>query len=95
MQYCYNGLEKEPIGRWVLFLSYKSGSVDCAALYHCIAQKGYGYIIDEQGYEVFVRYSEALGEFLNGPKTLSEGTSVEYEIVEGPRGREALRVHIL
>ena len=57
--------------------------------------KGYGYIMDEQGYEVFFRYSEDIGSFLNGPKTLGEGTSVQYEVVEGPKGREALRILIL
>lgn len=56
--------------------------------------KRYGYIIDEQGYEVFFQYSAQLGSLLNAPKTLGEGTSVEYEVFEGPKGREAILISI-
>ena len=52
-------------------------------------QKGYGFICDEQGKDVFVHYS---GLNMEGFKTLDEGQSVTFDIVEGPRGKQAANV---
>ena len=49
-------------------------------------QKGYGFISDESGKDVFVHYS---GLNMEGFKTLEEGQAVSYEIVEGARGKQA------
>ncbi len=51
--------------------------------------KGYGFIGREDGPDVFVHYSAIQGL---GYRTLSEGDSVEFEIVEGPKGPQAANV---
>ena len=43
-------------------------------------QKGYGFISDEQGNDVFVHYT---GLNMEGFKSLEEGASVEFEVVNG------------
>ena len=53
------------------------------------AEKGYGFISQESGDDVFVHFSAIQG---NGFKTLEEGQSVSFEIEEGPRGAQAANV---
>jgi CspA family cold shock protein len=48
--------------------------------------KGYGFLGRDDGPDVFVHYSAILGD---GYRTLKEGDSVEFEIVEGPKGPQA------
>ncbi len=55
-------------------------------------QKGYGFISDEGGYDVFVHYS---GLKMDGFKTLEEGAKVEYEIVDGAKGPQATNVLVI
>ncbi len=55
-------------------------------------QKGYGFIAQEQGDDVFVHYSNISG---SGFKNLEEGQEVEFEIGEGRKGEEALDVRIV
>ena len=52
-------------------------------------KKGYGFILSEEGQEIFVHYSAIEGE---GYKSLSEGDSVDFEISEGPKGPQAEKV---
>ncbi|WP_156276285.1 cold shock domain-containing protein [Neomoorella glycerini] len=52
-------------------------------------EKGYGFIEKEDGKDVFVHFSAIQGE---GFKTLAEGQTVEFDIVEGPRGPQAANV---
>ncbi|WP_099222323.1 cold-shock protein CspB [Listeria costaricensis] len=52
-------------------------------------EKGFGFIEVEGGDDVFVHFSAIEGE---GFKTLDEGQSVEFEIVEGQRGPQADKV---
>ncbi len=51
--------------------------------------KGYGFIETEEGTDVFVHFSAIQSE---GFKTLEEGQSVEFEVVEGNRGAQAANV---
>ncbi len=51
--------------------------------------KGYGFIETEEGTDVFVHFSAIQVE---GFKTLEEGQSVEFEVVEGDRGAQAANV---
>ena len=53
------------------------------------AEKGYGFISQESGDDVFVHFSAIQGK---GFKTLEEGQSVSFEIEEGPRGKQASNV---
>ena len=51
--------------------------------------KGFGFIEQEQGKDVFVHYSAIQG---SGFKVLNEGDKVEFEIVDGPKGPAAANV---
>lgn len=51
--------------------------------------KGYGFIGQEGGADVFVHYSAIQGE---GYKTLQEGDTVEFEVVQGQKGPQAENV---
>ena len=53
------------------------------------AEIGFGFIEREGGEDVFVHFSAITGE---GFKTLDEGQSVEFDVVEGPRGPQAANV---
>ncbi len=51
--------------------------------------KGYGFITQEDGVDVFVHYSEIQA---NGFKTLAEGQEVNFEVADGPKGPKAVNV---
>ena len=53
------------------------------------AAKGYGFIEQENGEDVFVHFSQIMEE---GFKTLNEGQSVEFEITTGEKGLQARNV---
>jgi CspA family cold shock protein len=50
---------------------------------------GYGFIGRNNGPDVFIHYSAILAD---GYRTLSEGDSVEFEIIDGPKGPQAANV---
>jgi CspA family cold shock protein len=52
-------------------------------------QKGYGFITQENGPDVFVHYSAIQGE---GYRGLAEGDLVEFDVVETPKGPQAANV---
>ena len=53
------------------------------------AKKGFGFIVGEDGSEVFVHFSAIQGE---GYKTLKEGQKVEYVVGQGQNGPQAENV---
>ena len=52
-------------------------------------QKGYGFIAQEEGKDVFVHHTSIQGE---GYKTLSEGQEVEFDLTDGEKGPQATNV---
>ena len=52
-------------------------------------QKGYGFISDEEGNDIFVHYSEVN---MDGYKSLAEGVEVEFEVAQGTKGPQAINV---
>lgn len=52
-------------------------------------QKGYGFISDETGNDVFVHYS---GITSDGFKSLEEGAAVEFDVIDGAKGPQATNV---
>ena len=51
--------------------------------------KGYGFLEQDGGKDVFVHYSAIEGD---GFRSLNEGQAVEFEIVDGPKGQQAASV---
>ncbi len=55
-------------------------------------QKGYGFISDEEGKDIFVHFT-ALN--MEGFKTLEEGANVEFEVTDGAKGPQAANVLVV
>ncbi|MET1014750.1 MAG: cold shock domain-containing protein [Paenisporosarcina sp.] len=55
-------------------------------------EKGYGFIEYNDGEDVFVHFTGIQGE---GFRTLDEGQSVSFEIIEGNRGPQAANVFLI
>jgi CspA family cold shock protein len=53
------------------------------------AEKGYGFISQSEGADVFVHFSAIQ---MNGYRALEEGQQVEFEVNEGPKGLQAASV---
>ncbi len=56
-------------------------------------KKGYGFIEREEGGDVFVHYTAIKSD--RDYKTLEEGAVVEFEVVEGKKGLQAVNVTIV
>jgi len=56
------------------------------------SEKGYGFIEQEDGPDVFVHYSSIS---LEGFRTLEEGNKVEFSVVEGEKGPQAAEVSLV
>lgn len=54
-------------------------------------QKGYGFIEQENGQDIFVHFQSVVGE---GFRTLEEGQNVEFDVIQGPRGEQASNVMV-
>ena len=52
-------------------------------------KKGYGFILGEQGQDVFVHYTCIIGD---GFRALKDGESVDYELIKGEKGFQARNV---
>ena len=53
------------------------------------AEKGFGFITSEEGKDIFVHFSAIQAD---GYKTLEEGQTVDYDVVETVRGPQAQNV---
>ncbi|MCB8816215.1 MULTISPECIES: cold shock domain-containing protein [Desulfosporosinus] len=54
-------------------------------------QKGYGFIEQENGQDIFVHFQSVMGD---GFRTLEEGQNVEFDVIQGPRGEQASNVMV-
>ena len=52
-------------------------------------EKGYGFISQSDGEDVFVHYTAVQTE---GYKSLNEGQAVEFDVTDGPKGKQASNV---
>ena len=55
-------------------------------------EKGFGFISQEQGEDVFVHFSNIQGD---GYRSLAEGQTVEFEVGPGRKGDEARNVRVI
>ena len=55
------------------------------------AEKGFGFIEGEDGKDVFVHFSAIT---MDGYKTLDEGVAVEFDVIEGAKGPQAVDVKL-
>lgn len=55
-------------------------------------QKGYGFITDLEGNDVFVHYS---GLLMEGFKSLDEGQSVTFDVIDAEKGKQATNVEVI
>jgi len=55
-------------------------------------QKGYGFISQDNGKDVFVHFSGITSE---GYKSLKEGQEVEFEVTQGTKGEQAANVKVI
>jgi CspA family cold shock protein len=55
-------------------------------------EKGFGFIEQEQGEDVFVHFSAVQG---SGFKSLPEGAKVQFDITAGQKGPQAANVQVL
>ena len=53
-------------------------------------KKGYGFILGEQGQDVFVHYTSITGD---GFRALKDGEMVDYELIKGEKGFQARNVN--
>ena len=56
------------------------------------AEKGFGFISREGGDDVFVHFSNIVGD---GYKSLDEGQTVEFDVGPGRKGDEAQNVRVI
>ena len=56
------------------------------------AEKGFGFITNENGEDLFVHFSEIQKD---GFKTLEDGEAVSFDVVEGDKGPQAANVESL
>ena len=55
-------------------------------------RKGFGFITDDDGEDVFVHYSSIN---MDGFRTIAEGARVEFEVVTGEKGAQAKNVSLI
>jgi len=71
-------------------------NMDCDIKYATVkwfdSEKGYGFIVDQNGNDIFVHYSVIE---IDGYKFLEEGQIVSYELIETDKGLQAINVKLV
>jgi CspA family cold shock protein len=57
------------------------------------AKKGYGFLVGDDGSDVFIHYSDILTD--QSYKTLDKGVSIEYDLIEDQKGKKAANVRAI
>ncbi len=86
---CYHKFVVEDIDNQIIFLFLEEYYMNKGTVKWFNNQKGFGFISDEQGNDVFVHYS---GLNMDGFKSLEEGQEVQFEVVQGAKGPQATNV---
>jgi CspA family cold shock protein len=55
-------------------------------------RKGWGFVVQPDGTDLFVHYTSIVGD---GFRRLDDGAQVEYEVMDGPKGKQAGNVRAL
>lgn len=55
-------------------------------------RKGWGFVVQPDGSDLFVHYTSIVGE---GFRRLDDGDKVEYEVTDGPKGKQAGSVRLV
>ena len=77
----------------ITYFTTQGGMIMCSGKVKWFnAEKGYGFITTDEGKDVFVHYSSIQAD---GFRSLEEGQTVTFEIVEGDRGQQAANVTVV
>jgi cold shock protein len=79
-------------GQWDTLQQQESKAMATGTVKFFNNDKGYGFITQEGGADVFVHFSNIEGE---GYKSLEEGQKVEFEVAPGRKGDEATGVRVI
>jgi cold shock protein len=79
-------------GQWDALQQQESKAMATGTVKFFNNDKGYGFITQEGGADVFVHFSNIEGE---GYKSLEEGQKVEFEVAPGRKGDEATGVRVI
>ena len=77
---------------WAVASNEKSNLLTTGTVKFFNAEKGFGFISRESGDDVFVHFSNIVGE---GYKSLDEGQRVEFDVAPGRKGEEAQNVRVV
>ena len=81
------------MAHWLLYILYLSLTLKEVKMKGTVkwfnAKKGFGFISDDTGKDVFVHFSALQ---MDGFKTLDEGEAVEFDVVDGDKGPQAANV---
>lgn len=76
--------------RAALSLSWKDEGMSTGTVKWFNDAKGYGFITPDDGGEDLFAHFSAIN--MNGFKTLKEGQKVNFEVVQGPKGKQASNI---